>query len=220
MTLPLTTPTPSRTVVYVDGFNLYHGALEGHPGRKWLDLLALSKRLLAHDQIVAIRYFTAKVSGKLADRNAGFRQSIYLRALETIPGLSVHFGSFISNKQWCTRADTGVRVEVNRMEEKQTDVNMAIHVVRDGLQGLYDVAVLMTNDSDQVGTVEMMKKEGKQVGVFNPHADNPKSFASYELKQVASFYKPIRTQTVIDCQFPDEILDAQGRTIRRPAEWR
>jgi len=41
------------TIVYVDGFNLYYGALKGTP-YKWLDIHALSRRLLPNDQIVTI----------------------------------------------------------------------------------------------------------------------------------------------------------------------
>jgi hypothetical protein len=49
------------TIVYIDGFNLYYGALRGSPS-KWLDLEALSRRLLPKDDIHLIRYFTAPAS--------------------------------------------------------------------------------------------------------------------------------------------------------------
>lgn len=45
---------PMATIVYVDGFNLYYGALRGSP-YKWLDLEALSRRLLPKDDIHLIR---------------------------------------------------------------------------------------------------------------------------------------------------------------------
>lgn len=41
------------TCIYVDGFNLYYGALKGRP-HKWLDLEALCRVLLPGDQIVRI----------------------------------------------------------------------------------------------------------------------------------------------------------------------
>ena len=37
-----------RTIVYVDGFNLYYGAVRGTP-YKWLDLRALFTRILRPD---------------------------------------------------------------------------------------------------------------------------------------------------------------------------
>ena len=50
-----------RTIVYVDGFNLYYGALKGTPYR-WLDILAMSRKILSpKNQIAGIKYFTARV---------------------------------------------------------------------------------------------------------------------------------------------------------------
>jgi hypothetical protein len=43
------------TTVYIDGFNLYYGALRDTP-YKWLDLEALCRRLLPKDNINKIRY--------------------------------------------------------------------------------------------------------------------------------------------------------------------
>lgn len=49
-----------RTYIYVDGFNLYYGCLKNTP-YKWLDLLALFKKLLhSNHQIVKIKYFSLK----------------------------------------------------------------------------------------------------------------------------------------------------------------
>lgn len=56
------TSTP-RTAVYVDGFNLFYGALKGTP-YKWLDLAALCGMLLPADHVVAIHYYTARVSAR------------------------------------------------------------------------------------------------------------------------------------------------------------
>ena len=59
-----------RTVVYVDGFNLYYGALKG-TSWKWLDLVALFEKVLQpHHDILAIKYFTARVSAHPAIRRS------------------------------------------------------------------------------------------------------------------------------------------------------
>ena len=75
------------TNVYVDGFNLYYGCLKGMP-YKWLDLGTLCQALLPPNKIQRIRYFTAKISAQ-ADPQGPVRQSTYLRALQTVPGLTV-----------------------------------------------------------------------------------------------------------------------------------
>ena len=84
------------TNVYVDAFNLYYGCLKGTPYR-WLDLGALCRRLLPKDGINRIRYFTATVSARPDNPDAPQRQQVYLRALETIPGLSIHYGHYLSH---------------------------------------------------------------------------------------------------------------------------
>jgi hypothetical protein len=83
----------SVTNVYVDGFNLFYGALKGSP-YKWLDLDALCRMLLPKDTINRIRYFTAKVSARPDDPQLPVRQESYLRALATVPKVSIHLGVF------------------------------------------------------------------------------------------------------------------------------
>lgn len=83
-----------RTYIYIDGFNFYYGAVKNTP-YKWLDFKSFFQKLLnpQHD-IIAIKYFTAHVTGKLDPRQP-VRQKTYLRALQKhIPELSVHLGHF------------------------------------------------------------------------------------------------------------------------------
>ena len=88
-----------RTRVYVDGFNLYYGALKGTPF-KWLDPVRLTSLLLPREcEIERLRYFTARVSGKL-DPQAPARQRIYLKALATLPGVEIHYGRFLAKTAW------------------------------------------------------------------------------------------------------------------------
>ena len=56
-----------KTNVYVDGFNLYYGAVKGTPFR-WLDMAAMCRMLLPGDQINRIKYFTALVDARPATR--------------------------------------------------------------------------------------------------------------------------------------------------------
>lgn len=54
-----------KTIVYVDGFNLYYALKRANA--KWLDLPALCARLLTENDIVAIKYFTARVKSRVGD---------------------------------------------------------------------------------------------------------------------------------------------------------
>jgi len=64
---PPSRPKP-RVIVYIDGFNLYYGAVRATPALKWLDLESYCKHLRPHDEIVSIRYFSALVDGPLGSR--------------------------------------------------------------------------------------------------------------------------------------------------------
>ena len=87
-----------RTFIYVDGFNLYYGALKG-TAWKWLDLPALfAKVLQPHHDILTVKYFTVRVSGTPADQSKPQRQDVYLRALRHYrPEVEVYFGHFLSH---------------------------------------------------------------------------------------------------------------------------
>jgi hypothetical protein len=96
----------TKVGVYIDGFNLYYGA-RGLCGRstvgwRWLDLRALSRRLLeAHSGWSApfdlrVVYCSARVSGR--DNPSGQRdQDVYLRALEAHAAADViELGQYVS----------------------------------------------------------------------------------------------------------------------------
>lgn len=89
-----------KTRVYVDGMNLYYGALKRSERTryKWLNLVELAYQMLPPDHVVErLRYFTSRVSGVL-DPNAPARQNIYISALKTLPEVEVHFGNFLAKK--------------------------------------------------------------------------------------------------------------------------
>ncbi len=88
-----------RTWVYVDGFNLYYGAVKGTAFR-WLNLVELAKQVLPANHIVErVKYFTAHVSGA-ADPGLPRRQHAYLSALRTLPEVEIHFGRFLAKTIW------------------------------------------------------------------------------------------------------------------------
>ena len=68
----------SRTIVYIDGFNLYYRALRGTP-HKWLDIVALSTAVLPSNSVLTrVYYYTARVSGR-TDPKAPARQHACLQ---------------------------------------------------------------------------------------------------------------------------------------------
>lgn len=125
------------TIVYIDGFNFYYGAVKGTP-HKWVDLEAVCRRLLPRDDIVKIRYFTARVTERPDDPQRPVRQAAYLRALATNSLIEIHYGHFVTRRARLPLAEPtpGLPsiVELLRPEEKGSDVNLATHLVADAFQ--------------------------------------------------------------------------------------
>lgn len=142
-----------RTNVYIDGFNLYYGAVKGAPYR-WLDIDALSRCLLQppRHQIHCVRYFTAAIAARPNDPQGPARQDAYLRALATLPTVSIHRGHFLTSyPRMRLAADPTQAVQVIKTEEKGSDVNLATLLLADAFRGDAECFVLVTNDSDLAG---------------------------------------------------------------------
>ena len=202
--------------VYIDGFNLYYGSLKGTP-HKWLDVSLLCKHLFPKDTINKIKYFTASMRVRPQDSNIDTpaRQQIYLRALRTIPSIDIHYGFFLSHRVKMKKTDESGFVEVWKTEEKGTDVNIASHLLNDGHLGDYEIAVVISNDSDLVTPIRMVVHElGLPVIVVTPYEKN-----SVELKNSASSVRKIREGVLRVSQFPETLRDETGEFIK-PEEWR
>ena len=206
-----------RTIVYVDGFNLYYRALRSTSYR-WLNIGRLAELLLPQHQIDLIRYFTARVSSRPDDPTQAQRQQVYLRALQTIPNLTIHYGHFLSSRKWrplVQQPPSGPRiVEIADSEEKGSDVNIATYMLLDGFENAYDLAVVISNDSDLTLPISLTRaKLSKQVGVIDPSKRR-----SFELYNAASWYRPLRHGPLGASLFPDTLTDAEG-AITKPAGW-
>ena len=106
-------------------------------------------------------------------------------------------------------------MDVIKTEEKGSDVNIAAHLVNDGHNRRYEVAVLISNDFDLVEPVKIVRNELKiPVGVLNPIPKMP----SHELRKYATFVKPIRQGVLAASQFPATLQDANG-TFYKPPSW-
>lgn len=212
-----------RTIVYIDAFNLYFRLLRDAPEFKWLDVLALSKTLLAEDNLVhRVNYYSARVSG-LLDPDAPGRQQVYLDAIAAIPEVQIHMGTFLITERWAGLShppDFRPRrtldapwpevVKVRRIEEKGSDVNLASHIVRDAFTDAFDVAAILSNDTDLIEPIRIVTEElGKPVGLLSP-VSNP----SPGLARVASFIRRIRPQHLEVSQLP-HVVGGQAR----PETW-
>jgi uncharacterized LabA/DUF88 family protein len=228
-----------RVRVYIDGLNLFYGALQHSPHR-WLDLVKLARELKPKDSdLDMVRYFTAAVTGESAKR-----QNVYLRALETLSLVSIHRGTFYHNVDrrplsatpapgmsapiegregggtWKALPDPlpggDVRVSVENHEEKGSDVNLATYLMFDALSDKIDLAIVLTGDSDLAEPVRLCNvKCGKRVDIVNPHAKHQANL----LREVAHSYRALDPSILSRCHLPKSMMAKNKHRIMCPDAW-
>jgi uncharacterized LabA/DUF88 family protein len=191
---------------------------------RWLDLNAFSQTLCQRASISRIRYFTALVDPYPSNPDNRTRQLTYLRALGTIPHLSIHLGRFATNEKERALAiphaprPTPVvplqMVTVIEREEKGSDVNLASHLLLDAFNQEYDLAVVVSNDSDLAEPVLLVRSEFG----LKDRIVNPRKFLAYDLRVIADFYSNIKLRMLQQFQFPSTMTDDTG-SFRKPARW-
>lgn len=215
--------------VYVDGFNLYYGALKKTPHR-WLDLPALSRRLMPSSTLDRVVYCTARVTPKPHDPNAGRRQNIYLRVLEDSPDVEVLYGQFsVNNTEMPRRHDTrctccaqtppgcwccrGPMVAVVKTEEKGSDVHLGVRLVADAYEGAFDTALVISGDADLQPAIDIVRNNTKKrVVVVDPRNRKRPVVSGDERRQ-------LRPAALAACQLPTVCQLSTGATVRRPSNW-
>lgn len=202
--------------VYVDGFNVYYRALK-RTQHKWLNLKSLAERLLGPDDTVGkVRYFTARVSARSGDTDAPRRQQIYLNALGTVPEVECHYGRFLPKTKMRPLVSTGQFVEVHDTEEKGSDVNLATHLLNDGWKNNYDVALVLSQDTDLVEPIRILTQDlGKTVGLVWLDGRRPNG----QLAQAASFVRHVSNADLVAAQFANPLQTRNGHQIIKPTEW-
>jgi uncharacterized LabA/DUF88 family protein len=214
---PLAKPRP-RTVFYIDGLNLYYGAVRQTPAFKWLDIARYCKLLRPHDDIILIRYFSALITGPTR-----VNQEVYLRALATTPLVEMTLGRFKSKTVKC--GVTACTMAGNKWylmpEEKRTDVNIAVFMLDDAYRDLCDQFIIFSGDSDLVPSVNMVRLRfpKKKIIVYVP-SQNPVRGAAVELRTSAHVNRTLPALLLPKSQFPDTIPDGAGGALTRPASWR
>lgn len=203
----------ARVIAYIDGFNLYFGLkASGFKRYYWLDVVALAKALLKPDQtLVAVHYFTTRIrdNGKnFADRK---RQGDYIEALQH-HGARQQLGHYLEKTRQC-RACGNTWPDY---EEKMTDVNIAVQLVADAYEDVFDVALLVSGDSDLTTPIRHVRSRfpGKRVIVAFPPSRH-----SAALTRAASGHLTIGEDKLRSGQLPEQITLSTGYVLTRPATW-
>jgi uncharacterized LabA/DUF88 family protein len=200
-----------RVITYIDGFNLYHGIKSKYGNKfKWLDIEKLSKQFLQPEQsLEKVYYFTAMISKNPPKE---FRQKTYISAVTALSIVEVILGKYLVNAHSCPNCGSIEQIPT----EKMTDVNIANQLLVDAFLDKYDVAILVSADSDLTGPIKQVTNlfpHKKIVVGFPPHR------VSFDLKQVASAFFHISRRKLEISQFPYTLNTATGTLITKPKKW-
>jgi len=227
-----------RTYVYVDGYNLFYSCLKNTP-YKWLDLYTLFSDAIVKPQspattVARIKYFTADIKTRFATHGAEAQaaQDSYHRALlQLYPSVIEIIKGYYHDEprpliRYSRPPDKTNRVKVWTLEEKQTDVNIALHLYRDVVvQKVCDQVVVVSNDTDLEPVLHMLRLDmGKAVniGIVLPRPELKMGTgrpSNVRLSRYADWTRHhIRDAELAGSQLPTTIPTGK-KPIRKPSYW-
>ena len=200
-----------RVNIYVDGFNFYYG-IKSKKWKKyyWLEIVKFFDQFIKpYQELLNVYYFTAvpKNSGKKD------RQDLFFSANKLNPRFKLIFGKYLEKP---------IRLggkTFKTYEEKQTNVNIAVEMIRNVVFDKYDITILVSADSDLLPPINFIRElsPNHKIFVFFPpnrysadlsnHCDNSINLVRYESR----FKKAIMN---------DEITLPNGYILKRPKTWK
>jgi uncharacterized LabA/DUF88 family protein len=199
---------PLRGAVYIDGFNLYHrlheyrldGKRQSH--LKWLDLNKLSSLICARHSVNLVKtLFCTAVPDEPADVRA--RHVTYNTALKSV-GVDIERGHHVVDQH-------------GKRTEKQSDINLALHLICDAQDGKYDCAYILSSDSDQAATARIFKNRFPEkflIGISPPGNSVPS-----KLKTYSDAHFELTMRDIEKCLFDYPLVGLSGKEIPRPPEY-
>lgn len=140
-----------RIAILVDGSNMYHYLRELKvTGLADFDYKAFAQFLARDRTIVSSTYYVGKVRSKGDTKSEELRsgQQRLIAGLQRA-GWCVEFGHIMETK--------GV------FQEKGVDVHMAVDLLKGAYDNRYDMAVLVSSDTDLIPAVHGVRQKGKKI---------------------------------------------------------
>jgi 6-hydroxy-3-succinoylpyridine 3-monooxygenase len=222
-TPPPPAPVEKRSIIYIDGFNFYYGMLAGRPDLKWINYQRSGELLRPDNDIVHVRLFTAMVDRKKTVSGKRDRHQRLWTALKTQPKMTITEGKFADRERTCLVPTCyNPQRKYVALEEKQTDVNIALQLVRDVQTLAPDYVVVISGDIDLLPALDVVLAIDKKVRpvIYIPvHEETLKYRRKDEFMKYSQTVKPIPEKYLRQAQFPPQFPLANGTVVERPAEW-
>lgn len=202
----------NRVQFFIDGFNLYHSLMRSPAlrGYRWLNFTRLAESVLTvRESLAGIYFFTAFYPS--ADSGKTSRHETFIHA-QALFGVTTVLGQFKRKDKHCNLCGG----TFSGHEEKESDVNIALHVFKGAVDDAYDVAYILSNDSDLLPAIRMVRDTypNKVVRMLFP----PACRGAESLKQAANGYMRLKEHHLKANLFPDPLV-VESVTIRKPSGW-
>lgn len=143
-----------RVAIYIDGSNLYYKLRDLEvPNITYFNYGGLSKWLVRDRTIISKRYYIGVVRAKENDEKGQAlrksQQRLFNHLCSPAQGFIVKQGYLMKND--------GV------YHEKGVDVKIAVDLLVGAYENIYDVAVLISSDTDLIPAIQKVKHLGKDV---------------------------------------------------------
>ena len=209
-----------RVAFYVDGYNLYHAIASiatKDPSKnylKWVDLRKLFSFFINpnEEEISDIFFFTANPTHTRPDVQKRFYKLTI--AYQRFLNIKAIYGKFKAKDEQCKNCSA----KWVRHEEKESDVNLAVSIVRDAYEKRYDYAYIVTQDSDMAPAVKLAEKVNPGfLRLMTPPDKQPSRELSRILRKRAAQIKEVHLQHAL---MPAQYTDDSGQVIvTRPTEY-
>jgi uncharacterized LabA/DUF88 family protein len=199
-----------KAYFFIDGFNFYHSV--NYPKffkYKWLNYRKLAEILIKNDEkIEKVLFFTAFATW---DPDKVKRHKILIQALDSV-AVETILGKFKIKKAKCRLCCQIYELPI----EKQTDVNIAVNLMKFALLDKFDKAYIVSGDTDLIPAIKIFKESFpiKEICIVFPFARRGK-----ELKSICDLHIKIKEHHLISSIFPENISLKDGTLISRPKGW-
>lgn len=201
--------------IYVDGFNFYYGLKKGD-WRKyyWIDIVKLFEQFMQPNQVLNRLYYFSATPLKTNSGNdeKKVNQSLLFKANSLDNRFNIILGKYVRKT-----IRSGNR-SIPTFEEKQTDVNIACHMIKDVVQNECDLTILVSADSDLVPPIKTIKalNPSHPVHVYFP----PNKYSNDLRDQANLFLKLSRYEHRFKkAKLPNVVTLKNGNVIRKPQKW-
>lgn len=163
--------TKKKVSIYIDGSNFYFSIKNTFKCK--VDIEKFCRKLAENKELIKIGYYISPVQ-QLSNPKMYAEQQSFFEALKKIDKLQIIFG----------RLERYKKDGKTFFMEKATDINLALDLILDALDNVYDIAYLISNDGDFSGAVSAVinrfNKDVVYVAIGN------RKNISHHLKKVAS----------------------------------